>query len=78
MKSGIQMAREAGNELHADVLDAMKDQLIIVLMKRLAIANCVTIPVAELDDTGQDLLAMSLQGMGTANPVFEFELSKKS
>jgi hypothetical protein len=38
----------------------------------------VVIPVAETDDTGNDLLAFSVQGIGTPQVAFHFELQKKS
>jgi len=69
MGQGIELAR-AGAPHHAEVLDNFKDQLLIVLMKRLG--NKVSIPVAEVDDTGSDLLAFSVN-----DGVFEFTLSKK-
>ncbi len=74
MGKGIDAARAIpGNELHAAVLDDFKDQLLIVLMKRLAVDGKVDIPIAETDDTGSDMLAMSVE-----DGVFHFVLSKKS
>ena len=73
MGKGIEGARAAGAGLHADVLDDLKDQLIIVLIKRLADREgWVRIPVDELDDTGRDLLSFSV-----IDRVFNFQLSKK-
>lgn len=72
MGKGIDMARELAPE-HAQTLDDFKDQLLIVLMKRLAVDGKVVIPVAEADDTGQDLLAFRIE-----NGAFHFELSRKS
>lgn len=69
MGKGIDLAREHAPE-HAALLDDLKDQLLIVLMKRLG--RRVSIPLAEVDDTGNDLLAFSIQ-----NGVFNFELRKK-
>lgn len=75
MGKGIDAARAIpGSELHAAMIDDMKDQLIIVLMKRLAKDGQVRVPVAELDDTGNDVLAFSI----SEDRVFHFELSKKS
>ena len=75
MGKGIDIARAAGAGLHADVLDDMKDQLLIVLMKRLADGNgVVRIPCAEIDATGGDLLSFRVEDDRT----FHFELSKKS
>lgn len=72
MGKGIDAARAAGAGVHADVLDDFKDQLLIVFLKRLG--GKVSIPLAEVDDTGQDLLAFKID----ENRVFHFEASKKS
>lgn len=75
MGQGIEAARAAGAGLR-HVLDNMKDQLLVVLMKRLANKNGeVDIPAAELDDTGSDLLVFSID---MAARTFHFQLSKKS
>lgn len=71
MGKGIDAARAAGAGLHADVLDDFKDQLLIVFLKRLG--GKVSIPVAETDDTGSDLLEFSV-----VDGVFHFETRKKS
>lgn len=71
MGKGIDMARTDAPE-HAAVLDNFKDQLLIVFLKRLG--GKVSIPVAEVDDTGQDMLAFRID----ENKVFHFEASKKS
>lgn len=71
MGKGIDLAREHA-PLHAAVLDDFKDQLIVVLIKRLAKNGTLDIPVAEVDDTGQDLLAMAVR-----DGVFHFELQRK-
>ena len=71
MGKGIDAAKAAGAGLHADVLDDFKDQLLIVFLKRLG--GKVSIPVAEVDDTGRDLLALSV-----VDGVFHFETRKKS
>lgn len=55
---------------HAAVIDALKEQLLIVFLKRLG--GKVSIPVAEVDDTGSDLLAFNI-----VDRVFNFELRKK-
>ena len=70
MGAGIDAARPLAPE-HAAVLDDFKDQLLIVLLKRLG--GTVSIPVAEVDDTGQDLFAFRID----ENRVFHFELRKK-
>lgn len=69
MGKGIDLARPDA-PLHAAVMDDFKDQLLIVLLKRLG--KCVSIPVQEMDDTGTDLLAFSVN-----DGVFNFELRKK-
>jgi hypothetical protein len=73
MGKGTNAARLAGAGLHADVIDDFKDQLLIVLLKRLAEDGKVTIAVSEMDDTGQDLVSFCVR-----DRVFHFELSKKS
>lgn len=57
--------------LHAEALDNFKDQLLIVFLKRLG--GKVSIPVAEVDDTAQDLFAFNV-----VDGVFNFVLRKKS
>ena len=69
MGQGIDLARLEAPE-HAAVLDNFKDQLLIVLVKRLG--GQIDLPVAEIDDTYQDLLAFSIN-----DGIFHFELRKK-
>ena len=71
MGQGIEMARATAPE-HAAVIDNFKDQLLIVFLKRLG--GKVSIPLAEVDDTGQDLFAFRID----ESKVFHFELRKKS
>ena len=71
MGKGIELARADGPE-HAALLDDFKDQLLIVFLKRLG--GKVSIPVAEVDDTGQDMLSFRVD----ENRVFHFSTSKKS
>ncbi len=71
MGKGIDAARAYAPE-HTAVMDDFKDQLLIVFLKRLG--GKVSIPVAEVDDTGQDLFAFRID----ENKVFHFELRKKS
>lgn len=71
MGQGIRLARELGAGIHADVLESFKEQLLIVFLKRLG--GTLDIPVAEVDDTGQDMLAFSVN-----DGVFHFETRKKS
>ncbi len=55
---------------HQQAIEAMKSQLLIVLVNRLG--GSVDIPVKEIDGTGAFNLAMSLNG-----DVFHFEVLKK-
>lgn len=71
MGRGIELAREHAPE-HAAVMDEMKEQLLIVFLRRLG--RTVDIPVEEIDDTGSEMLAFSID----ENRVFHFELRKKS
>ena len=71
MGKGIDLARDTAPE-HAAVLDDFKDQLLIVLLKRLG--GIVTIPVAEADDTGQDMVEFNIDG---EPPRFNFFVRKK-
>lgn len=74
MGKGIDMARVAGASIHADVLDDLKDQLLVVFLKRLqALGHNLQFPVSEVDDTGRDLVSFRIEGR-----TFHFELSKKS
>lgn len=73
MGKGIDLARQAGAGLHADVLDDFKDQLLIVLLNRCAKDGKVSIPVAEVDGTGRYLASFSIN-----DGVFNFVVSKKS
>lgn len=74
MGKGINMARAAGAGIHADVLDNLKDQLLIVFLKRLqSLGHNLQFPVAEVDDTGHDIVSFRIEGR-----TFHFELSKKS
>lgn len=69
MGKGIEAAR-VDAPLHAAVIDELKDQLLIVFLKRLG--GKVTIPVAEVDDTGRNVLSMALRGSD-----FIFEIGRK-
>ena len=71
MGKGIDAAR-TDSPIHASVLDDLKDQLLIVFLKRLG--GTVSIPVSEVDDTGHDMLAFRID----ENRVFHFETRKKS
>jgi hypothetical protein len=56
---------------HAALIDAMKEQLLIVFLKRLG--GDLRVPVGEVDDTGMDLFAFSVK-----DGVFHFKLMRKS
>ena len=71
MGKGIDLAREDSPE-HAAVIDNFKEQLLIVFLKRLG--GKVSIPLVEVDDTGQDMFAFCID----ENKVFHFETRKKS
>lgn len=70
MGTGTDAARAAGAGIHADVIDNFKDQLLIVLLRRLG--STVTIPVQEVDDTGRYVCALSV-----TDGNFNFEVTKK-
>jgi len=73
MGKGIDLTR-GDAPIHAAVLDDFKDQLLIVFLKRLkALGHDLRFPVAEVDDTYQDLLAFSV-----VDGVFCFDLRRKS
>jgi hypothetical protein len=71
MGKGIDLARDISPE-HASVMDDFKDQLLIVFLKRLG--GKVSIPIAEIDDTGRDMLAFRIDEAR----IFHFETRKKS
>lgn len=72
MGKGIDLARDVAPD-HASVLDDFKDQLLIVLLKRLkARGDDLRIPVTEVDATGGDLVAFNVDGGS-----FNFELRRK-
>ena len=71
MGKGIDLGREQSPAL-AQALDDLKDQMLIVLVKRLG--GKVVLPVAEVDDTSGDLLDFRID----ENRNFIFEARKKS
>ncbi|HZR02404.1 MAG TPA: hypothetical protein VFA81_04425 [Burkholderiales bacterium] len=74
MGQGRDMARAIDPGVpHHDVLENFRDQLMIVLLKRLAVNGAVDIPVAEVDATGHDIVMFAVR-----DGVFHFELKKKS
>ena len=71
--SGFDLARDAGAGLHADVLENFRDQLLIVMLRRLADkTGKVDLPVAEVDATGGFVVWFSV-----ADGLFHFEVRKK-
>ena len=68
MGKGIDLAKSLGP--HAQVIDDMKDQLLIALVRRLG--GNVAMPVEEINDTGGLLMSMVLEGH-----TFRFVLEKK-
>ncbi len=72
MGRGIDMAAINAPE-HAAALDDFKDQLLIVFLKRLKkYGDDLVFPVAETDDTSQDLCAFSIR-----DGAFHFDLRRK-
>lgn len=73
--SGFDLARQLGPEeaLRADIVQGMLPQLLIALVKRAG--GKLSIPVAEIDDTGGHMLAMSVDDAGR---TFTFVATKKS
>jgi len=69
MGKGIDLARDAAPE-HAQVLDDFKDQLILVMVKRLG--KKISIPVSEVDETGKYMLEMAVK-----DNAFHFNLREK-
>ena len=71
---GTDLARamDPSAEHHARAIEAMLQQLLIVLVKRAG--GTLRVPVAEIDDTSQDVLSFRL----TDDRQFEFFVSKKS
>jgi hypothetical protein len=73
---GFELAKAAATPEQAmliDALRAMQSQLLIVFLKRLG--GSITIPVSEIDNTGQDLFSYSVD---LVTREFTFQLSKKS
>jgi len=72
MGRGIDIARVNAPE-HAAVLDDFKDQLLVIFLKRLKrYGDDLIFPVAETDDTGQDLVGFSIR-----DAAFHFQVLKK-
>ena len=76
MGKGIDNARLAGAGIHADVLDDLKDELLVVFLKRLkALGHSLEFPVQEIDDTKHDVVSFRIDPV---TRTFHFEVSKKS
>lgn len=74
MGKGIDAARRLAPE-HAQILDDLKDQLLIVFLKRLVkYGDKLGFPVSEIDDTEKDLLAFNIDPVSR---IFTFQLRKK-
>jgi hypothetical protein len=58
------------------MVEMMKGQLLIVLVERLG--GDVTIPVAEIDNTGQKMMTMELIDQESSKPKFRFKIAKKN
>lgn len=73
MGTGTDGARAAGGKEHADAIDNMKDQLIIVLLNRLKNANNeVIVPVEEIDGTGDFVVSFQV-----VDRAFRFVVERK-
>lgn len=77
MGKGIDAARALAPE-HAAALDDLKDQLLIVFLKRLG--GKVSIPVRDVDNTENDLFAMMVEidKLDPKRGVFHFSIEKKA
>lgn len=71
MGKGTDAARAAGATIHADVIDALKEQLLIVFLNRLG--GQASVPVAEVDATGNYTMSFNV-----VDGVFNFQIGRKS
>jgi len=71
VRKGTDLARDAGATIHADVIEAFKEQLLIVFLNRLG--GTVSVPVAEVDATGSYTLSFNV-----VDGVFNFQIGRKS
>jgi hypothetical protein len=71
MGKATDAARAAGATVHADVIDALKEQLLIVFLNRLG--GQVSVPVAEVDATGSYTMSFNV-----VDGVFNFQIGRKS
>lgn len=63
----------AASPAHRQMMDMMKEQLLIVLIERLG--GDIEIPVAEIDNTGDKLMSFQLT---PGKNAFRFVVSRKS
>ena len=70
MGEGIDAARSI-SPLHAAVMDNLKDQLLLVFLRRLG--GKVSIPSEEIDNTGSLIMTLRVN----KDRVFHFELKQK-
>ena len=77
MGLGVDLIRDENPE-HAAAIDTFKEQLLLVLIRRLG--GDVHIPVAEVDDTAGFMLMLSITEDKDphAGKSFHFQLKKKS
>ncbi len=74
MGDGIKLAA-AHAPVHAALIDNLKDQLLIVFLKRLeAMGHPLAFALSEIDDTAQDTLAFSVD---PDTKTFRFQLGRK-
>lgn len=72
MGEGINLATTDNPQMRR-LMDDMKDQLLLVLLRRLGGRNgVVTVPVAEVDDTGGYIVSMKVE-----HNAFVFLVEKK-
>jgi len=71
MGKATDAARAAGAGIHADVIDAFKEQLLIVFLNRLG--GAVSVPVSEVDGTGGYTMSFNV-----VDGDFNFKVGRKS
>ena len=71
MGKATDAARAAGATIHADVIDAFKEQLLIVFLNRLG--GKASVPVVEVDATGSYTMSFNV-----VDGVFHFQIGRKS
>jgi len=55
---GTDLARAAGANVHADIIDSFKEQMLLALIRQMG--GKAVISVAEIDGTGDFLMSMQL------------------